>query len=166
MGTFSIKPAKTDVALDKIAALANEIWHEYFVPIIGLEQVNYMIANFQSYPSLKQQVKEGFEYYQIFSNDTFAGYTGIRPEEDVLFLSKLYIHKDFRGQHLCSDTIRFLQDLCRQRGLKKIYLTCNRQNTLTLDVYKHLGFKIVRSEKNDIGNGFFMDDHILEINII
>ena len=36
MGTFRMEQAVTDVALDKIAALANEIWHEHFVPIIGL----------------------------------------------------------------------------------------------------------------------------------
>ena len=57
MGTFRMEQAVTDVALDKIAALANEIWHEHFVPIIGLEQVNYMVGRFQSYPALKDQVK-------------------------------------------------------------------------------------------------------------
>ena len=31
-----------------------------------------------------------------------------------------------------------------------------------------LGFRIIRSEKNDIGNGFFMDDYVcrLEVNSI
>ena len=38
MGTFRMEQATTDVALDKIAALANEIWHEHFVPIIGLDR--------------------------------------------------------------------------------------------------------------------------------
>ena len=65
MGTFRMEQATTDVALDKIAALANEIWHEHFVPIIGLDQVNYMVGKFQSYPALKDQVKEGYEYYRI-----------------------------------------------------------------------------------------------------
>ena len=148
MGTFRMEQATTDVALDKIAALANEIWHEHFVPIIGLDQVNYMVGKFQSYPALKDQVKEGYEYYRIFCGDAFAGYAGIRPEEDALFLSKLYLHKDYRGQHLSTKALEFL-----------------KYNSHTLDVYHHLGFSNVRSQVADIGNGYVMDDYILELEI-
>lgn len=165
MGTFKMELAGTDVALDKIAALANEIWHEHFVPIIGLDQVNYMVSKFQSYPALKDQVKEGYEYYRIFYDESFAGYAGILPEGDTLFLSKLYIHKDFRGQHLSTQAIEFLKSYCREHGLKKIWLTCNRYNSHTLDVYHHLGFTDVRSQISDIGNGFVMDDYILEMEV-
>ena len=148
MGTFRMEQATTDVALDKIAALANEIWHEHFVPIIGLDQVNYMVGKFQSYPALKDQVKEGYEYYRIFCGDAFAGYAGIRPEEDALFLSKLYLHKDYRGQHLSTKALEFLKDYCHK-----------------LDVYHHLGFSNVRSQVADIGNGYVMDDYILELEV-
>ena len=165
MGTFRMEQAVTDVALDKIAALANEIWHEHFVPIIGLEQVNYMVGKFQCYPALKDQVKDGYEYYRIFCDDAFAGYAGIHPEEDALFLSKLYLHKDFRGQHLATQAVEFLKNYCREKGLKKIWLTCNKHNSHTLDVYHHLGFHDVRSEVTDIGNGFVMDDYILEMEV-
>ncbi len=85
MGTFRMEQATTDVALDKIAALANEIWHEHFVPIIGLDQVNYMVGKFQSYPALKDQVKEGYEYYRIFCGDAFAGYAGFRRRKTPSF---------------------------------------------------------------------------------
>lgn len=165
MGTFSIEHAKTDVALDRIAALANEIWHEHFVPIIGLEQVNYMVGKFQSYPALKDQVKDGYEYYQIFSDGVFAGYMGIHPEENSVFLSKLYLHKDYRGQGLASQAASFLEEMCRKRGWEKIWLTCNKNNENTLAVYRHLGFENVRSEVTDIGNGFVMDDYILELTV-
>ena len=165
MGTFRMEQAVTDVALDDIAALANEIWHEHFVPIIGLDHVNYMVGKFQSYPALKEQVSQGYEYYKIFCDDKFAGYTGIHPEQDVLFLSKLYLHKDFRGQHLATKAVEFLKDYCRKKGLKKIWLTCNKYNSHTLDVYHHLGFVDVRTQVADIGNGFVMVDYILELNI-
>lgn len=165
MGTFSIEQAKTDVALDRIAALANEIWHEHFVPIIGLDQVNYMVGKFQSYPALKDQVKEGYQYYQIFSDGKFAGYMGIHPEEHSVFLSKLYVQKDFRGQKLASQAVTFLKTLCRENGWDKIWLTCNRYNENTIAVYDHLGFVNVRSEATDIGNGFIMDDYIFELTV-
>ena len=110
-------------------------------------------------------MKDGYEYYRIFCDDAFAGYAGIHPEKDALFLSKLYLHKDFRGQHLATQAVDFLKNYCREKGLKKIWLTCNKYNSHTLDVYHHLGFHDVHSEVTDIGNGFVMDDYILEMEI-
>lgn len=165
MNTMKIIPAKTDASIRAIAALAEEIWREHFTDIIGESQVEYMVEKFQSYPALKQQIAEGYEYFQIFSGDAFAGYTGVHEEKDALFLSKLYIHKDFRGQRLSSRTLHFLISLCKERKLSKIWLTCNKDNKNTLDVYHHMGFATVREQKADIGNGFFMDDYILELKI-
>ena len=58
--------------------------------------------------------------------------------------------------------MNFLEDLCRQRGLSKIWLTVNRHNDNTIAAYKAMGLTIVREQKADIGGGFFMDDYIME----
>lgn len=164
---FQIRPAETEEQLQEIATLAKEIWHQHFTPIIGEDQVTYMVEKFQSYPALKRQIEqEGYEYFRIYSNDFLAGYTGIRPDTDSLFLSKLYLHQDFRGQHLASQTFRHLVNLCKERGMKKIWLTCNKHNDNTLKVYDHLGFKITDTQVADIGNGFVMDDYIMTYEIL
>ena len=88
MNTVNILPAKTDAEIHEIAALADEIWHQHFTPIIGEAQVNYMVDKFQSYPALRSQIKQdGYEYYQIHISHTFAGYIGIHQVEVALFLS-------------------------------------------------------------------------------
>lgn len=166
MDTVKIQLAKSDSAIHDIANLAEEIWHQHFTPIIGEAQVNYMVDKFQSYPALREQIKQdGYEYYQLFSSHTFAGYMGIHPETDALFLSKLYIKKDCRGQHLATEALHFLIKLCKERGLRKIWLTCNKHNENTLAVYRHLGFVITDEQAADIGNGFVMDDFILTFEI-
>lgn len=162
MNTFNIVPALTDSELKDISVLAEEIWHQHFTPIIGKDQVIYMVDKFQSFHAIKEQVEHGYEYFKIYNGETFAGYTGVREDDDALFLSKLYLHETQRGQHLSTKAFQFLIDLCTERGLSKIWLTCNRNNSHTLDVYHHLGFVTVREEKADIGNGFYMDDYILE----
>mgnify|MGYP002512212566 FL=1 len=162
MEIFSIKKVQSDSDIQIIGSLADEIWHEHFTPIIGEAQVNYMVEKFQSYPALKSQIEQdGYEYYQLFSSHTFAGYMGIHPKDGALFLSKLYIKKDCRGQHLATEALNFLIELCKNRGLKKIWLTCNKHNDNTLAVYDHLGFVITDEQVADIGNGFVMDDYIL-----
>ena len=166
MNTTNILPAKSDSEIHEIANLAEEIWHQHFTPIIGEAQVNYMVDKFQSYPALQKQIEQdGYEYSQLFISHTFAGYMGIRPEAESLFLSKLYIKKDCRGQHLATEALNFLVKLCKERGLKKIWLTCNRHNDNTLAVYDHLGFVITDEQAADIGNGFVMDDYILTYTI-
>ena len=56
-------------------------------------------------------------------------------------------------------------EICKMRELDKIWLTCNRHNTNSHEVYKHLGFVTVREEKADIGEGFVMDDFIMEYEV-
>lgn len=162
MNTITIKPTQTDTEIQEIAVLANEIWHQHFTPIIGKAQVEYMVDKFQSYPAISKQIQEsGYEYFRLFINDTFAGYTGVHAEDDALFLSKLYIKKDCRGNHLATHTLNYLINICKERGLKKIWLTCNKYNADTLAVYDHLGFQVTDEQVADIGNGFVMDDYIL-----
>jgi len=45
----------TDNDLTIIADLAKDIWNEHYVPIIGQEQVNYMLDKMYNHPSLLEQ---------------------------------------------------------------------------------------------------------------
>ena len=163
---FKSKKAETDHQVREIADLAKIIWNEHFTPIIGKDQVDYMIEKFQSYPALREQIEDGYEYYQLFDDGEFCGYTGIHPGGDNrLFLSKLYIKKECRGRHLATQAFRFLANLCRERGYSAIWLTCNKYNDNTLCVYRHLGFRTIDTQEADIGGGFIMDDYIMEYKI-
>lgn len=162
---FSLTPVHTDKQIQEISNLASVIWDEHFTPIIGIQQVEYMLEKFQSFHALKEQMETGYEYFQIFDNTEFCGYCGIHQEETTLFLSKLYLKKEARNRHLSTKTIQYLKTLCQKRGLSSIWLTCNKYNTNTLAVYHHLGFETVRSQVTDIGNGYVMDDYILECRV-
>ena len=160
---FTIRKAETNEDLQEIAALADVIWHEHFTPIIGKEQVEYMLSRFQSYPALQDQVLTGYEYYRLLGNRKLCGYMAIRQDQDGrMFLSKLYIAKQYRGRPLAAFLFDFLKNLCRQRNCSAIWLTCNKHNDHSLNVYRHFGFQTIDAQKNDIGNGFFMDDYIME----
>lgn len=146
-----------------LAALADAIWHEYFPGIITVEQVDYMVRKFQSYEAMCRQINEGYIYYLLVLNGKIAGYTGIHPEEDErLFLSKLYLKKEYRGQGLASEAFEFLEQFCKDHGLGSIWLTVNRYNEHSILVYEKKGFVKVRTQAADIGNGFVMDDYIME----
>ena len=163
--TFETLKVNNDQQIQEVAELAEMIWHEHFTPIIGTSQVEYMVDKFQSVPALKTQLKDGYEYYQLFDRGEFCGYCGIHPDKGRLFLSKLYIRKECRGRHLATKAFHFLKDLCSKRGLSAIWLTCNKHNDDSLAVYSHLGFKTIDTQVADIGNGFVMDDYIMEYTV-
>ncbi|WP_079912640.1 GNAT family N-acetyltransferase [Paenibacillus sp. 32352] len=154
---------KTEEEVTDLARLAAEIWNEYFITIISREQIDYMVQKFQSYPALTDQLKhQGYEYYFMKLNGSNIGYMGVKQEEGKLFLSKLYILKEHRGRGFASRAMEFLVELCRKRGLSAIWLTVNRYNDATIAVYEKKGFKKLRTQVADIGNGFVMDDYIME----
>lgn len=160
---LEIVPIITDEQIRETAILADEIWHQHFVPLIGETQVDYMLEKFQSFPALKKQLSQGYEYFHLISENHLVGYTCIHAEDGKLFLSKLYLKKDVRGQHFSTRVLDFLKALCKERHLANIWLTCNRYNEHSLTVYDHLGFQRVNTQVADIGNGFVMDDYIMEM---
>ena len=152
----------TEEELKEVAALATKIWHQHFVPLLGEAQVDYMVEKYQSYPAMRGQIASGYRYYRMFDGDTLVGYTGVHPENGALFISKLYVQQESRGNQFASQAFRFLVELCKKEGWSKIWLTCNKHNDHTLEIYHHLGFQITDSVVTDIGCGFVMDDYILE----
>lgn len=93
-----------------------------------------------------------------------VGYTGGHVETDTnrFFISKIYLCAEERGHGFASQTIRFYEDLCRARGLAAMYLTVNKHNDLGVRAYRGKGFETIDSVETDIGQGFIMDDFIME----
>lgn len=93
-----------------------------------------------------------------------VGYTGGHVETDTnrFFISKIYLRAEERGHGFASQTIRFYEDLCRARGLAAMYLTVNKHNDLGVRAYRGKGFETIDSVETDIGQGFIMDDFIME----
>lgn len=124
-----------------------------------------MVDKFQSEQAITSQIKSGgYTYYMITLDKNLIGYFALKEEqtEQSLFLSKLYLSKDYRGYGIASKVFAFIDDLCRLKGYHKIWLTVNRFNDNTIKVYETKGFIKVRTQVADIGNGFVMDDFIME----
>lgn len=160
-----IKEVKTTIEILEVELMAKEIWNQHYISIIGKEQVDYMIKFFQNKETIEKQIsKEGYLYYIIQNENQNAGYFAIVPnnENKEMFLSKIYIYLNFRGKGLFKKVIEYIENICKKNSLKRIYLTVNKHNLNTIEVYKKIGFKIIDSAVFDIGNGFVMDDYVME----
>ncbi|OBQ52907.1 GNAT family N-acetyltransferase [Tamlana sp. s12] len=142
-----------------IEGLADIIWREHYIPIVGKPQIDYMLDKFQSAEAIAQQVENGFQYYTMVWKTRAVGYLAIREEPDALFLSKIYILKTFRGQNIGKQAIYFVESMARKCDRDKMRLTVNIHNSNAIKAYENMGFNIVRPLVVDIGQGFVMDDY-------
>lgn len=163
MDSVTFQSVQTSEQLQAVSGLAQEIWTQHYLPIIGKPQVDYMLEHYQSPSALRRQIEcENYTYYLLQVRGVNVGYIGVVAQERSLFLSKLYIKEKYRGKGLASQAIEFCTKLCREKHLEKIWLTVNRHNTGSIAVYRRLGFITTREQAADIGNGFVMDDYIME----
>ncbi|MGB6300944.1 MAG: GNAT family N-acetyltransferase [Rivularia sp. (in: cyanobacteria)] len=151
-------------AIAQVANLAKEIWNQHYLPIIGNEQVVYMLDKFQSERAIKEQIAEGYKYYLIIDNQienqVEVGYFSVKDKAAKLFLSKLYVLDSFRGKGIGKQAIKFIKSTFDN---PVIQLTVNKNNFNSIAFYKKVGFKIVDDVVTDIGNGFVMDDYVMEM---
>ena len=158
-----MEQVNTEAEIRLLAQTADEIWHEYFPCILSAEQIDYMVEKIQSPPALTQQLRqENYRYYLLRSGEEIAGYMGCKSEGNKMFLSKLYVKQKYRGKGLGGFMLRFLFALARKEGAGSVYLTVNRFNEHTIAVYKKTGFVIAKKQVSPIGNGYVMDDYIME----
>ena len=155
---------KSEEEMKQLANLASEIWHEYWTVILTLEQIDYMVEKFQSCSAIKNQLEnDKYIYNMIEDNGNIIGYFGVSIKDDYIFLSKLYIKKDFR----CLGYGRLAFDKVKEIALKyekkKIKLTVNKYNINTIATYKKWNF--IDAVVTDIGNGFVMDDYIMQFEL-
>jgi ribosomal protein S18 acetylase RimI-like enzyme len=54
------------------------------------------------------------------------------------------------------------QDWARAQHARRLWLQVNRGNAPAIAAYRKQGFRIVESRVFDIGNGFVMDDYVME----
>jgi len=149
--------------IEKLADLAKEIWREYYPEIIGMEQVNYMIQEFQSAEAIAEQITdEGYQYFMLICDGEALGYLGLKEDKEKLFLSKLYLKQDCRGKGYFNIMLSFIEHFARKRNLRSLYLTVNKENGDAIAVYGKKGFVIAKEQTTDIGRGFKMDDYVME----
>ena len=155
------KIEKTDDKIIKeLADFAEGIWHEHYDPLLGEAQVTYMVDMFQSEKAIKDQFEHGYNYYMVCTEEgENAGFMGYYLREKDLYLSKFYLHKDYRGKGISKDMMAFMKERTKEAGFTSFELNVNKYND-AVKAYEKLGLKRVSEEVIDIGEGYVMDDYV------
>ena len=151
-----------------INRMAQVVFPATYKEILTSKQLDYMMDWMYSPESLQKQIEEeGHIYYIAYRDDEPAGYLSIQQESENLFhLQKIYVLPHFQGyrlgQLLFEHAIKSIKDLHPTPCTME--LNVNRDNK-ALRFYEKMGMKKVREGDFPIGNGYYMNDYIMGIEI-
>ena len=164
---FKIRKATLE-DIEMINRLAWIVFPHTYKEILSPEQMEYMMDWMYSPENLhKQMTEDGHIYYLAFEGDEPTGYLSIQPEgEHTYHLQKIYVLPSFQGKKLgkllFEQAIKAIKELhpepCQMR------LNVNRQNK-ALTFYEKMGMKKVDEGDFHIGNGYYMNDYIMGLDI-
>ena len=156
------KAVATDIPL--IRQLTFSIWPQTYSSVISKEQIDYMLEMMYNPATLQKQIEQDACRFIIVYDDAepvaFASYN--ETESQVWKLNKIYILKTHQGKGTGKFIINFIVDEIKAKHAKALQLQVNRQN-IAKDFYEKLGFKIIKTADFDIGNGYFMNDYVMEL---
>ena len=155
---------KADVEdIPLIRELTFAIWPQTYSSLISKEQVDYMLQMMYSPASLQQQMKDGSTFIIVYEDTLPVGFAAYKPIDPLTWkLDKIYILSSQQCKGTGKFIINFIVDEIKNKHAKALQLQVNRENKAK-DFYEKLGFKIIQTANFDIGNGYFMNDYVMEL---
>lgn len=128
-------------------------------------QIEYMLEWMYSSESLKNQMQQGHQFFIAEINEESIGFASVSSEKNQVYkLNKLYvlpnIQKTGAGKALLKEVILF----AKNNGANELQLQVNRNNTAK-EFYLKNGFKVMYEADFQIGNGFFMNDYVMSLQL-
>lgn len=168
MTNRNIEIKKATIAdIPLINELAHIVFPATYKEILSEEQLVFMMDMMYSADSILEQMNKGHVYFLIMENNEYMGYVSIEhQDEDLFHLQKIYVLPHAQGtglgRLLFNKAIEYIKSI--HPGPCTMELNVNRHNK-ALGFYTHLGMKMVRQGDFPIGNGFYMNDYIMSMDI-
>jgi diamine N-acetyltransferase len=158
---FTIKKADlTDISL--IRELTYQVWPQTYANIISEEQIDYMLDLMYSEESLKEQINNGAQFIIMYENNTPVGFASYQETAPALFkLNKLYVLPSQQGKGTGKLLVEHIITAVKKLNGEALQLQVNRRNKAKF-FYEKLGFAVIKELDFDIGNGYVMDDYVME----
>ena len=157
---FSIRKA-TFADCELINRMAKEVFPATYKEILSPEQLDYMMDWMYAPQNILKQMEEGHVYFIAYKDSGPCGYVSVQQQEkDVFHLQKIYVLPRFQGTH-CG-AVKYIKEVHPEPCLME--LNVNRNNK-ALQFYEHMGMRKLREGDFPIGNGYYMNDYIMGLDI-
>lgn len=164
---LSLRRATTDDCL-LIHQMAAIVFPATYKDILSSNQLDYMLHWMYDPECIRKQMEvDEHVYFIAYKGEEACGYISIEQQEKDLFhLQKIYVLPAYQGCHVGSflfrSAINHIKEVHPSPCLME--LNVNRNNPALL-FYKRMGMKKVREGDFPIGNGYYMNDYIMGLEL-
>ena len=147
--------------------LTKKIWPVAYGEILSKAQLDYMIDKFYNETALRELIQKGHVFYLAQDDNGkdvgFVSYE-INSEPNKTKIHKIYVLPETQGTGLGRQFFELVKEKAIENNQNAIFLNVNKYNN-AIHFYTKLGFVKVKDEVIDIGNGYVMDDYVMEVAI-
>lgn len=158
-----VKARKEDIPT--IRKIAEKSWRENYDGILSEGQISYMLELMYSEEALQKDFENPHYHYYLISSEEepHIGIMGFEnhTEPFTTKLHRIYLLKSAKGKGVGKFAINSLKNMAAEAGDNRIILNVNKHNP-ALNFYQTQGFTIDDEGVFDIGNGYVMDDFLME----
>jgi len=149
--------------LEIVKSLAYTIWPDAYGAILSEVQLEYMLNKIYAIPALEQQQQSGQQFVLAEEDGIYYGFASfqVNYKEGKTKLHKIYVLPQTQGKGVGKSLLQYVEAAVDQNNNSALLLNVNRFNK-AIDFYKKQGFEVIGEEDIDIGEGYLMEDYIME----
>jgi len=154
--------------LAKVQSIAHRTWPSTFGNILSPEQIDYMLNWMYDLKILESQLEKGHTFLLAEEEGKELGFAGFElnyAEGPKAKLHKIYLLPEAQGKGAGKALILEVANRAKYAGQKSLLLNVNKYNQKAIEFYNRIGFQEIYKEVIDIGNGYVMDDVVMELNL-
>lgn len=159
---YTIRKA-TVADTETIRRLAEETWWPTYGPILGPEQITFMLGEIYSTRKINKQLETGEQTFLLLLEGdepvAFAGYSPRDEDPKIYKLHKLYCLPKTQGKGYGKILINAVIEEVLKAGKHTLDLNVNRYNKAQT-FYEKMGFEVAYEEDIAIGP-YWMNDFVM-----
>ena len=148
-----------------IKEIAEKAWRPTYDHILTEQQTLYMLDLMYKSQTLENQIKGNIEFFMVDLGQETVGYFALENVSDQkVKLHKLYLDPTQKQKGLGRKIIQYIKDWALTNQKNSIILNVNKNNS-AVQFYQKVGFTILEEMILDIGEGYVMDDYIMQLHL-
>jgi len=148
-----------------VHTLAEKVWPQTYKNILTQDQITYMFEMMYSQDAYNEQIeKKGHEFLLVRDDSGYLGFASYELNYDnkpITKVHKIYVLPQTQGKGAGRALIDKISQIATDNNNTVVSLNVNRFNS-AIGFYEKIGFVKAGQEDIDIGNGYLMEDYIMQ----
>lgn len=151
--------------INDIKEIAEKAWRPTYDHILTEQQTVYMLDLMYNSLTLENQINGNITFFMVDLGQETVGYFAVENfNEQFVKLHKLYLDPTKKQIGLGRKIIQYIKDWTLINQRNSIILNVNKNNS-AVQFYQKMGFLVKEVLVLDIGQGYVMDDYVMQLDL-